>query len=327
MLVITIGLASLFFWLEFQKVLKQSVITEKNLTFEIEKGDSFTRISENLQQHGVKIKPLWFKFIAFKNQVAGKLKAGEYQLKVGLTSPELLQELQTGKSKQYTITFSEGWAFKDVIKALDQHPNIVKTIIHQPYLDIMKQIGSTYQHPEGWFFPDTYFFDKNASDESLLKRVHLKMQQVLAEQWQNRQQGLPLDDAYQALILASIVEKETGKGSERPIISGVFIRRLRIGMLLQTDPTIIYGMGDRYQGNIRKRDLLAHTPYNTYVNKGLTPTPIAMPGEQAIHAVLHPAQGKSLYFVAKGDGSHVFSDSYKEHNRAVDIYQRRRIKK
>ncbi len=322
-LVIVFSIVIAWMWLDYRKVLNTSVIPTQAISFEIKKGQSFNSIIENLQHHGVEIKPLWFKFIAHNDSVAHKLKAGEYELKAGTTTLQLLKILTTGKTKQYTITFPEGWTFKDMIKAIDQHPHLVKTIIDQPYQEIMARLHAKYKHPEGLFFPDTYFFDKNTSDEALLKRAYRKMQKVLTEQWQNREANLPLDNAYQALILASIVEKETGMASERPIIAGVFIRRLQKPMLLQTDPTVIYGMGDRYQGNIRRRDLRAITPYNTYVKKGLTPTPIAMPGKEAINAVLHPAKGKSLYFVARGDGSHVFSPTLKAHNRAVDIYQRK----
>lgn len=322
-LVISIGLIVAGVWVEYRNVLSEPVITKQTVIFDITKGDSFNRISDNLVKSGVEINPLWFKVIARINEVADKLKAGEYVIEPGTTTPQLLSLFTAGKTRQYSITFPEGWAFKDMIKAIEEHPKIVKNIINKPAKEIMASLGSEYQHPEGLFFPDTYFFDKDTSDEALLKRAYLKMQQVLSKQWQQREAELPLESAYQALILASIVEKETGKASERPIIAGVFVRRLRKGMLLQTDPTVIYGMGARYQGNIRKRDLLEKTAYNTYVIKGLTPTPIAMPGKEAINAVMHPTKGSSLFFVARGDGSHVFSTTLKQHNRAVDIFQRK----
>jgi len=207
---------------------------------------------------------------------------------------------------------------------LSENANLTHTLDNVDDKVMLKRLGSPYKHPEGLFFPETYFFEKNTSDFELLKRAYQKMQQVLQQEWAGREPGLTLESPYQALILASIVEKETGKPSERARIAGVFIRRLRKGMLLQTDPTVIYGMGDRYQGNIRRQDLKQATPYNTYVIKGLPPTPIAMPGREAIHAVMHPAAGNSLYFVARGDGGHVFSATLREHVNAVNKYQKKR---
>lgn len=191
---------------------------------------------------------------------------------------------------------------------------------------LMQTLGSEYKHPEGLFFPDTYFFEKGTTDIALLKTAYDKMKLVLEQEWKDKEQNLPLETPYQALILASIVEKETGASEERAQIAGVFTRRLQKGMLLQTDPTVIYGMGDSYKGNIRSKDLRQATAYNTYVITGLPPTPIAMPGQQAIHAALHPLKGKSLYFVAKGngEGTHVFSATLREHNNAVNKYQRKR---
>jgi UPF0755 protein len=187
---------------------------------------------------------------------------------------------------------------------------------------IAQQIGSDKAHPEGLIFPDTYYFEKNTSDLELLKRAHEKMQRLLSAEWQKRDQDVPLENPYQALILASIIEKETAAAEERKKIAGVFSRRLKLGMLLQTDPTVIYGMGEEYQGNIRRQDLLEPTPYNTYVNKGLPPTPIAMPGKAAIEAALHPADGEDLFFVARGHGRHAFSATYSEHEKYVELYQR-----
>ena len=187
--------------------------------------------------------------------------------------------------------------------------------------ELMQRIGIEDDNPEGWLFPDTYLFDRGTSDVEILSRAHRRMREVLDEEWAKREQGLPLETPYQALTLASIVEKETGLASERPQIAGVFVRRLQKGMKLQTDPTVIYGMGDDFDGNIRREDLTRPTPYNTYVIQGLPPTPIALPGREAINAVLHPADGDALYFVARGDGSHHFSATLDEHNCAVRHYQ------
>jgi UPF0755 protein len=267
----------------------------------------------------IRIKPLWFKVHAYRHHLAGRLKTGEYEIDKGVTAPAILALLASGKTRQYTITFPEGWAYRQILEAIQKHPALQKTQVNGETL--LLGLGSEQTHPEGLFFPDTYFFEKNTTDATLLKRAYQRMRMILNEEWQQKQPDLPLESPYQALILASIVEKETAVAQERPLIAGVFLRRLKQGMPLQTDPTVIYGMGADYQGNIRSQDLKTPTPYNTYLIKGLPPTPIALPGREAIHAVLHPVSGKSLYFVAKGDGSHVFSATLKEHNKAVARYQ------
>ncbi len=319
-----IGLAVIWFWIEYNHALTAVVIVNQSRVIEIEKGDGFNRITDKLLKQNVAINPLWFKLFAYKDKVSNKLKAGEYELKIGLTMPEILALFVKGKSRQYSITFPEGWSFKQIIKAIQNNSYLKKTLATDDFQNIMAKLDSSYKHPEGLFFPDTYFFDKNTTDFSILKIAYNKMQVILEQEWRNKDKDLPLENAYQALILASIVEKETGAVAERAEIAGVFIRRLKKGMLLQTDPTVIYGMGDRYKGNIRYKDLRRPTPYNTYVIQGLPPTPIAMPGKAAIHAALHPKKGKSLYFVAKGNGSHVFSATLREHNNAVNKYQRKK---
>jgi len=325
-IVLLFALAVAWLWNDYNKALTTPAVDQKSIVIEIEKGDSFNKISNKLVQQKVAINPLWFKLIAYQRQVSNKLKAGEYELKSGLTMPEILALFVEGKSRQYSITFVEGWAFKQILQEIQKNPHINKTLESSDFQDIMAKLNSDYKHPEGLFFPDTYFFDKNMTDLSLLKKAYKKMQLILKQEWNKKEKGLPLESAYKALILASIVEKETGAAEERAQIAGVFIRRLNKGMLLQTDPTVIYGMGDRYKGNIRYRDLRRPTPYNTYVIKGLPPTPIAMPGKAAIHAVLHPAEGKTLYFVARSDGTgtHVFSASLRQHNNAVNKYQRKK---
>jgi UPF0755 protein len=313
-------------WNEYNSALTASVVLERSHVIEINKGDSFQKITGKLVAEGIAIKPLWFKLIAYQKKVANKLKAGEYVLKQGLTMPEVLAVFVAGKTRQYSITFPEGWSFKQMLAEIQKNPHLEKTLGTMDYRSIMAKVGSEYKHPEGLFFPDTYFFDKKTTDIALLKMAHDKMKLILQAEWENKEQKLPLETSYQALILASIVEKETGAASERAQISGVFTRRLNKGMLLQTDPTVIYGMGDRYKGNIRYKDLRQATAYNTYVIKGLPPTPIAMPGQLAIQAALHPKEGESLYFVAKGngEGTHVFSATLREHNNAVNKYQRKR---
>ena len=319
-----LSIALLFFWDSYNHVLTAPVIFNHDKVIEIKKGDSFNKITQQLIEQDIAIKPLWFKLIAHDRKIANKLKAGEYVLAVGLTMPEILAKLVEGKSLQYSITFPEGWSFKQVLQEIQKNSHITQTLDAGNFKSVMSQLNSEYTHPEGLFFPDTYFFDKNATDLSLLKKAYLKMQLVLGVEWDDKEEGLPIKSAYQALILASIVEKETGAAKERPEIAGVFTRRLRKKMLLQTDPTVIYGMGDKYKGDIRYKDLREETPYNTYVIKGLPPTPIAMPGKAAIHAALHPAKGKSIFFVSRGDGTHVFSETLRQHNNAVNKYQRQK---
>ncbi len=310
------------FWWQYQNMLGKAVVLDNDQTIEIVKGDSFNRISEKLIAQNIAINPFWFKVIAYESKIVNKLKAGEYQLKKGLTMPAILAIFVQGKSRQYAITFPEGFNFKQIVAEIEKNPYLQKTLDFTDAEAIMAKLGAQYKHPEGLFFPDTYFFEKQATDFSILKMSYDRMQKILDQQWQQREKDLPIKNAYEALILASIIEKETGAAEERTQISGVFTRRLKLGMLLQTDPTVIYGMGDSYDGNIRFKDLRKPTPYNTYVIKGLPPTPIAMPGEAAIQAALHPAKGKSLYFVAKGEGRHVFSSTLREHNNAVNKYQR-----
>lgn len=309
-------------WRGYHDALNDVVVTKKGLFVEISKGDSFNKITQNLRDQQIKVDPLWFKFIAYQKKITNKLKAGDYELHQGMTIPDLLSLFVSGKSRQYSITFPEGWTIRQILQSLLENPYLKHTLKDVDYQTILSRIGANYDHPEGLFFPETYFFEKNNTDISVLKRAYDKMQHVLQQEWLQKQENLPLENAYQALILASIVEKETGVASERHLIAGVFTRRLQKGMLLQTDPTVIYGMGNSYKGNIRRKDLKKPTPYNTYVIKGLPPTPIAMPGREAIHAVLHPAEGNTLYFVARGDGSHEFSASLRAHNNAVNKYQR-----
>ena len=315
-------------WQDYQEFITQPIVSQKVVIIDIAKGSSFHSIIQQLDsQIGFQqadIDKLWFKVLARQQGLINQLKAGEYLLPVGLTPKEFLLLLSSGITRQHSITFPEGWTFKQIRQALAADKDLTQTFTELKDVDILQKLGSDYSHPEGLFFPDTYLFAKHSTDLAILQQAYQKMQQVLKQQWANKAQGLPIKTPYEALILASIVERETGVSSERPAIAGVFIRRLNKGMRLQTDPTVIYGMGESYQGNIRKKDLQTLTPYNTYKINGLPPTPIAMPGVEAINAVLHPAKGNSLYFVANGDGSHNFSATLSEHNRAVQAYLRKR---
>jgi len=249
------------------------------------------------------------------------LQAGEYTLNKNVNPYQLILSLNHGKATQGSITFIEGKTFKQMKQRLAKNKAIKSTITGLSDKAVMSIVGQGEKYAEGLFFPDTFYFDRETEDVVILKRSYAMMQERLEKAWRNRAEGLPYKNSYEALIMASIVEKETGKASERTTIAGVFINRLRIGMRLQTDPTVIYGMGDAYDGNIRRKDLLTDTPYNTYTRAGLPPTPIAMPGLASIEAALHPEKTKALYFVGKGDGSHAFSNTLAEHNRAVVKYQ------
>jgi UPF0755 protein len=311
-------------WMDYQNAVKIPVVLNKQVYVDIEKGDSLNRITDKLVEQNVAVKPIWFKVFAYTSESAKKIKTGEYELTPGLSIPEILALFVQGKTKQYAITFPEGWSFKDILQEVQNNPHLEHTLNSADLEALMLKFGVDAKHPEGMFFPDTYFFEKHMTDVSILKRAYDKMQQVLQQEWLNKAENLPFKNPYEALILASIVEKEAAVIEERPLIAGVFIRRLEKGMLLQTDPTVIYGMGDHYKGDITYEDLKNTTPYNTYVIKGLPPTPIAMPGKEAIYASLHPDTGNSLYFVSRGDGTHLFSSTLKDHNRAVDIFQRKK---
>lgn len=305
-----------------QHILQKKPVVSQSATLEIKKGDTLESVIKNLRGQHIAVNPLWFKLHAFQSHLDRMLKVGEYVLDKGATAADILAVLKEGKTRRYAITFPEGWNFRQILRAIQDNPNLQHTLTDDALAGLMGRFGSDMQHPEGMFFPDTYFFEKNSSDVELLKRAYDKMQRTLAAAWEKRDANAPFESPYEALILASIIEKETGAAEERKEIAGVFSRRLKLGMLLQTDPTVIYGMGDDYQGNIRRSDLRKPTPYNTYVNKGLPPTPIAMPGKAAIEAALHPADGSSLFFVARGNGRHVFSADYDTHAKYVALYQR-----
>lgn len=293
-------------------------------TVTIKANSGLSSIANQLVEQGVIENKTSFVLLARLLGKESSLQAGEYALNRNVTPYALLQSLNKGKATQAKITFIEGKTFKQMLAKLQSNQAVKTTVKDISYADIMAQVNPDKKHPEGMFFPDTYYFDRGTKDIVLLKRAHEIMLTKLDRAWQNREAGLPYKNSYEALIMASIVEKETGKASERPMIAGVFVNRMRMGMRLQTDPTVIYGMGDKFDGNIRRKDLRTDTIYNTYTRYGLPPTPIAMPSLAAIEAALHPAKTKALYFVGKGDGSHAFSNSLVQHNRAVAKYQLKR---
>lgn len=290
-------------------------------SFDIQAGSRFRGVTHQLVQQNIIQDAITFEVLARGLGVASDVKAGVYEVKSGITPLALLDMITSGSSSQASITFIEGWTFAQMRDELNSSEKVKHMTMSETDQQILKEIGATETMPEGLFFPDTYFFTPNTSDRDILKRAYSTMQSKLNAAWATKANGLPYRTPYEGLIMASIVEKETGRAFERPQIAGVFINRLKIGMRLQTDPTVIYGMGEQFDGNIRKKDLLSDTIYNTYTRDGLPPTPIAMPGLGAINAALHPAQTKALYFVGKGDGTHYFSASLKEHNNAVIKYQ------
>jgi len=296
-------------------------LPEQGVDYEIGAGMGVIRIAADLEQHGIIRHANYLSWYARWEGDNLDIKAGRYRLEPGLTPRTLLKLLHSGAVIQYSITIPEGFTFKQLMDLLTINPEVEHRFGKATSADIMAALGRPGAHPEGLFFPDTYYFTARSSDLSILQRAMDAMQEHLDTAWQERAEGLPYRSAYEALIMASIVEKETSLEEERKQIAGVFVRRLRRHMRLQTDPTVIYGLGDRYRGNLHKRDLKEDTPYNTYVHRGLPPTPIAMPGLASIQAALHPEDGNSLYFVSKGDGSHQFSDSLKAHLKAVRRYQ------
>ncbi len=288
----------------------------------IQPGSSLKSIAGQLNEQGILDRPLYLVFLARYLDLDSRIQAGEFFLQSGINPEQLLQHLAEGQVLQHSLTLIEGETFKEMMQRVSGNAILVRTLEDTDGETVMRAIGYPGLHPEGRFMPETYKFPRGTTDVEFLQRAYLDMEGFLHRSWPNRDKDLPIKSPYDALILASIVEKETGVPEERQRIAGVFVRRLSKGMKLQTDPTVIYGMGDSYTGDIRYRDLRQDTPYNTYVRFGLPPTPIAMPGQDAIRAVMHPADGKELYFVAIGDGSHYFSSTLREHNRAVDRYQR-----
>ena len=254
-----------------------------------------------------------------------QIKAGSYEIEDGITPSALIDKLTRGDVTMQELSIPEGWTFRQFREALDAHAGVMHLTAGLDDATVLSRLAlpDGPVHPEGWFFPDTYLFAKGSKDLDILRRAHRTMKKRLAGEWDRRAPGVPYANAYEALIMASIVEKETGQARERPQIAGVFVNRLRRGMLLQTDPTIIYGLGAAFDGNLRKRDLTTDAPYNTYTRAGLPPTPIALPGLAAIQAALKPARTDALFFVARGDGTHEFSATLEAHNRAVNKFQRR----
>lgn len=290
--------------------------------FETKQGSSLKGMARDLRKAGLLQQDWAFVWLVRLLGKSSEIQAGSYALTQPVSPLELTRIITQGEVSLRQVSIIEGWTFREMRAALNANPDITHDTLNLSDAEILQRIGAPESYPDGLFFPDTYNFAAGSSDLTILRRAYQAMQQRLQEAWDTRKPGLPLETPYQALILASIVEKETGTPGDRPMIAGVFVNRLRRGMLLQTDPAVIYGLGQSFDGNLRKKDLLTDNPYNTYIRPGLTPTPIALPGAAALQAALHPAQTDALYFVARGDGSSHFSGTLAEHNRAVNQYQK-----
>ena len=299
-------------------------LRESPLEIEIEQGSSMRLVARQVEAAGVAVNPWLFEFLARGTGLAARVKAGSYEISAGETPWSLLKKLVRGDASQGEFALVDGWTFRRVREELARLPGLKLTTAGLSDDELLARMGLEEQHAEGLFLPDTYFYAKGGTDLQLLARARRAMKRHLERAWAQRDPELPINSPYEALIMASIIEKETGVAADRPQIASVFYNRLRAGMPLQTDPTVIYGLGPGFNGNLRKIDLQTDTPYNTYTRRGLPPTPIAMPGLAALQATLHPPHTPYLYFVARGDGSSEFSRTLDEHNRAVARYQKRK---
>ncbi|WP_411385285.1 endolytic transglycosylase MltG [Pseudomonas sp. MPB03] len=309
---------------KIQSALQQPLnITQEEL-LDVPNGTTPTGTLKRLEADGLIKDAFWLRVYWRFNLAGQPLHSGEYRMVPGMTMEGLIGVWKRGEVVQYSVTLVEGWNFRQVRAALAKDEKLQQTLANLSDSEVMDRLGHSGVFPEGRFFPDTYRFVRGTSDVDLLKKAYDRLEDVLAKEWAQRAADVPYTLPYQALIMASLVEKETGVPQERGQIAGVFVRRMRLGMLLQTDPTVIYGLGERYTGKLTRAHLKEENPYNTYLIPGLPPTPIAMVGREAIHAALNPAPGNSLYFVARGDGSHVFSDDLESHNNAVREFQLKR---
>lgn len=315
--------AALFAFSQFSRFLGSPLtVPDDGVSFEIRPGTPFGEVSTQLERDGIVANADLLRLYARWTKQASSVQAGEYRIKTGTTPRELLEQFTSGGVQLYSFTIIEGWDHRDLLQELQKHAHVKAEMTSDDWSPLLEALGAAATHPEGLFLPETYRFPKGTSDRELLTQAYELMQQTLADEWSSRADDTPAQSPYEALILASIVEKETARADERERIAGVFARRLQKRMRLQTDPTVIYGLGPDFNGNITRRDLQADTPYNTYTRGGLPPTPIALPGRAAIYAALHPADGSELYFVATGvgDGSHRFSATKEEHDEAVKDY-------
>jgi len=318
LLLLVVAIAAVMAWRWYEHALPMQ---DERVEVKIAPGSSARAIARQLRTAGVMVNEDMFIAVARATEATQALRAGRYEINRGMTVHQLVDKLRRGEVLREKLTIVEGWTFAEMRALLAGIAELRQDSARMSDAELLKAIGATESHPEGLFAPDTYVFDPGSSDLDLLRSAYRAQATLLAQAWDKRGSDLPVKSPYELLILASIVEKETGQAGERPLVAGVFVNRLRIGMRLQTDPTVIYGLGARFDGNLRKRDLLADGPYNSYTRAGLPPTPIALPGRASILAVVNPASTRALYFVARGDGTSQFSETLAEHNRAVARYQ------
>jgi len=313
------GGATVYAWWYLRQPLP---VPQDGYTFDVHSGETLKSVARGLEAAGVLRDQRALVALARWHGVDRMIKAGNYEVPAGTTLSGLLARLTEGDVTQVGITIVEGITFADLKRALAEDTRVTKTVLDLPESELMAKLGGSDGLAEGWFFPDTYYFSKGSTDLVLLRRAHALMRSHLDAAWQKRASDLPLKTPYEVLILASIVEKETGRPADRPLVASVFVNRLRLGMRLQTDPTVIYGLRERFDGNLRKRDLENDTAYNTYTRTGLPPTPIALPSQASLDAVVNPPHTDYLYFVARGDGSSEFSKNLPDHTRAVARFQK-----
>ncbi|MCH4561709.1 endolytic transglycosylase MltG [Halomonas sp. EGI 63088] len=301
------------------------IAVDEPTLYEVPRGAGYNRVVADLAGRGVITDDWAFRLLTrLEPESVPSLRAGEYMLEPGMSGREMIDLLGSDRVVTYPLTIPEGWTFRQMRERLAEAEKLEHRTAELSDAELMAELGREGDYPEGWFFPDTYRYHKGMSDLEILRQALTRMEETLEAIWAERDEDLPLDSPYEALIMASLIERETGAGEERREIAGVFKRRLERGMRLQTDPTVIYGMGERYEGNITRADLVEATAYNTYVIDGLPPTPIALPGRAALEAAVRPAEGDTLYFVSRGDGTHHFSRTLREHNNAVNRYIRNR---
>lgn len=319
-LLIMLAFAGWMLWFAFAAVPLK--VNDRNVVdFDIHPGLGLRASAQAMATAGVGFSPWQFALLGRLTERDRSIKAGSYEVSPGVTAWQLLEKLTAGDVTQAEILFVEGKTFREMRARIAAHPDLHHATAGLTDVEILHRIGSTATHPEGRFFPDTYLFPRQSSDLDIYRRAYQAMQRRLAAAWEKRDPAVPYQNIDEALIMASIIEKETGLAAERGLVASVFVNRIRIGMRLQTDPTVIYGLGEKFDGNLRKIDLVTDTPYNTYTRHGLPPTPISMPGMGSIEAALNPPQSNYLYFVARGNGSSAFSSTLQEHNRAVAKYQ------
>ncbi|MGR2738832.1 endolytic transglycosylase MltG [Billgrantia sp. Q4P2] len=324
-LVIVAAVAAFAGYRYWESRLEAPIAVEEETLYEVPRGAGYNRVVADLAARGVIVDEWAFRLLTrIEPEAIPQLRTGEYMLEPGMSGRELIELLGSDRVVTYPLTIPEGWTFRQMRARLDAAPKLENRTAELSDEEVMALLEREGRYPEGWFFPDTYRYHKGMSDVDILRQALTRMEQVLDEVWEARSDDLPIETPYEALIMASLIERETGAPEERREIAGVFKRRMERGMRLQTDPTVIYGMGERYTGRITRADLQEATPYNTYVIAGMPPTPIAMPGRASLEAAVDPLPGETLYFVSRGDGTHHFSRTLREHNNAVNRYIRNR---